>query len=304
MADTESWTCVSKKRRCAPGSPVPPVPPSGEAAVVMAPISSKGGKLPTFKVVPSAGYDTAFEVVRVLEKGPLRGQLLSLRPLGDSNVLLLPSSYDVVEELERIKSLDGKPLNLERLNPEDRKHRLVAHDYHTSFETEVIEDHPQVISATRMRRWDKRPTRQVLITVKGEPFNSIDLGWYGRYDVRTYIPDPLRCFKCQRYGHHQARCTAKQHKCGICSMPHATETCLDKFKAGTETVPKCPNCGKKHHAWNTGCAVRQVQAIASKERTEKQQDFIPAPPQEHLYGAAGNTLLPLHHHHLHTVLLI
>ncbi|XP_076065257.1 endoglucanase E-4-like [Oratosquilla oratoria] len=110
---------------------------------------NQGGKLPTFKVVPSAGYDTAFEVVRALEKGP-------------------PSAM------------------LERLNPEDKKHLLVVHDYPTSYMTEAIEDHPQVICATRMRRWDKTPTRQVLITIKGEPFNKIDLGMYGRYDVNTH----------------------------------------------------------------------------------------------------------------------
>ncbi|XP_076047066.1 uncharacterized protein LOC143028605 isoform X2 [Oratosquilla oratoria] len=158
MAATNSVSGVPKRRRCALGSASPS---EDEAAVVVAPPITKGGKLPTFKVVPSAGYDTAFEVVRALEKGPLHGKLLSLRPLGDGNVLLLPSTYEIVEELDRIKSIDGKPVNLERLNPEDRKHRLVVHDYPTTFMTEAIEDHSQVIAATRMRRWDKTPTRQV-----------------------------------------------------------------------------------------------------------------------------------------------
>ncbi|XP_076047068.1 uncharacterized protein LOC143028605 isoform X4 [Oratosquilla oratoria] len=152
MAATNSVSGVPKRRRCALGSASPS---EDEAAVVVAPPITKGGKLPTFKVVPSAGYDTAFEVVRALEKGPLHGKLLSLRPLGDGNVLLLPSTYEIVEELDRIKSIDGKPVNLERLNPEDRKHRLVVHDYPTTFMTEAIEDHSQVTAQDALNRPDE-----------------------------------------------------------------------------------------------------------------------------------------------------
>ncbi len=35
------------------------------------------------------------------------------------------------------------------------------------------------------------------------------------YDVRLYIPPPLRGFKCQRFGHIAAVCKGKQ-RCGKC----------------------------------------------------------------------------------------
>ena len=40
------------------------------------------------------------------------------------------------------------------------------------------------------------------------------------YEVRLYIPPPLRCFKCQRFGHVAAVCKGKQ-RCSKCSGEHA-----------------------------------------------------------------------------------
>ncbi|KAL0153030.1 hypothetical protein M9458_051629, partial [Cirrhinus mrigala] len=50
------------------------------------------------------------------------------------------------------------------------------------------------------------------------------------YDVRLYIPPPIRCFKCQRYGHVAAVCKGKQ-RCGKCSGEH------DVVIVGGNTVP-------------------------------------------------------------------
>jgi len=33
-------------------------------------------------------------------------------------------------------------------------------------------------------------------------------------------------------------------------------SCIKKYKEGTPTISKCPNCGEGHHAWNTACPER------------------------------------------------
>ena len=43
---------------------------------------------------------------------------------------------------------------------------------------------------------------------------EINIG-YMKIKVDTYIPNPLRCFKCQKFGHHQDRCT-RPPACGKC----------------------------------------------------------------------------------------
>ncbi|KAI2664043.1 Nucleic-acid-binding protein from transposon X-element [Labeo rohita] len=56
------------------------------------------------------------------------------------------------------------------------------------------------------------------------------------YDVRLYIPPPIRCFKCQRYGHVAVVCKGKQ-RCGKCSGEHEYGKCQEGTKL------KCCNCG-------------------------------------------------------------
>lgn len=70
---------------------------------------------------------------------------------------------------------------------------------------------------------------------------EINLGIFDTFTTRVYIPEPLRCFKCQCFSHHQAKCRVSPC-CVICAQPHATEECLPKHKTG-KTIAKCPNCG-------------------------------------------------------------
>ena len=68
--------------------------------------------------------------------------------------------------------------------------------------------------------------------------------------VRTYIPNPRRCFKCQRYGHFSSVCT-RAEVCANCSSlehSHSRENpCQQKAS--------CTNCGQEHPAYSKKCPV-------------------------------------------------
>ena len=53
--------------------------------------------------------------------------------------------------------------------------------------------------------------------------------------VEQYVPAPLRCFKCQKFGHHRKACRGRQtcSKCGEKDLDHAEEDCLKKFDVQT-----------------------------------------------------------------------
>lgn len=78
------------------------------------------------------------------------------------------------------------------------------------------------------------------------------------YDVKVYIPPPLRCFKCQRYGHVANVCKGKT-RCSKCGGEHSYGEC----EVGAKQ--KCCNCGGDHSAAYGGCEVykrmREVQRI-------------------------------------------
>jgi len=60
------------------------------------------------------------------------------------------------------------------------------------------------------------------------------------FRVKQYIPRPLRCFKCNRYGHVAKHCRGRL-RCSICSGEH-------KYSECSAAAPKCPNCGGSHSA--------------------------------------------------------
>lgn len=85
---------------------------------------------------------------------------------------------------------------------------------------------------------------------------------YLRFWTRPYNPPPLRCYRCNRYGHPQGSCRGKAtcSKCGSSDHEHASCT-KDKF---------CINCKKSHSAAYGGCRVYKTEAKLQviKERSK------------------------------------
>ena len=83
-----------------------------------------------------------------------------------------------------------------------------------------------------------------------------------KVSVRDYIPDPLRCFKCQRFGHVTDKCE-NQQRCAKCSSAdgHDSRSC-------TSTQAKCTNCRGEHGAWDRKCPTflreKEIQSIKVK----------------------------------------
>ena len=65
--------------------------------------------------------------------------------------------------------------------------------------------------------------------------------------VEVYIPNPLRCFQCQRFGHHESKCRADPacNRCGHRGEDHSEFNCKAEIK--------CANCGLDHMAYSKEC---------------------------------------------------
>ncbi|GFV49475.1 uncharacterized protein TNCV_4544581 [Trichonephila clavipes] len=81
--------------------------------------------------------------------------------------------------------------------------------------------------------------------------------------IRTYIPNPLHCFKCQRFGHSQTSCRG-QLTCSRCaSAGHASTDC--------NLEPKCINCSHLHPADSKLCPKWKIE---NKYKKSKQTKYI------------------------------
>ena len=65
--------------------------------------------------------------------------------------------------------------------------------------------------------------------------------------VEQFIPNPLRCYKCQTYGHHEDNCRGKEvcGKCGQQNPDHHINDC--------DFLNKCANCGGDHPVYSRTC---------------------------------------------------
>lgn len=61
--------------------------------------------------------------------------------------------------------------------------------------------------------------------------------------VRPYVPNPIRCFNCQQFGHTAQFC--ENQTCCTCGYPPHEEECKQPFK--------CVNCGGEHHSRANNC---------------------------------------------------
>ena len=79
---------------------------------------------------------------------------------------------------------------------------------------------------------------------------------YNLIKVNPYIPNPLRCYNCQKFGHHESKCLKPTvcKKCGESGSDHIELSCNNPIK--------CPNCQGNHTADSKDCIVwKQEQEI-------------------------------------------
>ena len=168
---------------------------------------------------------------------------------------------------------------LVQLDPHINTTRGVVMGCPLRLPTELLLRHPQIEEATRCQTLrTKEATCQVTVTLRGPLLSQLSLGsWWTLY-LCPWVPEPLQCYRCHRFGHHQASC-ANVIECGICSGSHDTQECLVKYKAKQDIVHRCPNCNQAHHAWSKSCPARlrlvergrerQATWVANQQKTEQ-----------------------------------
>ena len=94
----------------------------------------------------------------------------------------------------------GQPRGIVLL-PKEVTRKCVFQGYPTALPLDPVKEHPAVLTAERCihnagqgRRF---PTHQVLLTLRGPVHASLNLSYYGRFDCKKFIPEPVRCFRCQ-----------------------------------------------------------------------------------------------------------
>lgn len=121
-------------------------------------------------------------------------------------------------------------------------------------------------------------TATIILTFStNEPPKKLIAGYHS-LTVRPYVPNPTRCFICQRFGHTKAHCKGKP-TCPSCGLDdHGEEACVSK--------PRCINCSGEHAASSKNCKkwleekkiceFRTIEKLSYRDARQKYLDLYPA----------------------------
>lgn len=161
-------------------------------------------------------------------------------------------------KLEGIIGRFGTDANVRQMSP--TKHLCaIVHNIPASYNTETIlknckTEFPSMTNVVNLRKNNSTATRHSIKVTLSDPNHFDRLLAYGvrigyeMFHAEAWIPRPMQCYKCQRYGHSASVCRSKP-RCINCGNDHPRE---DRCQNPT----KCANCQGNHLASHKKCPVR------------------------------------------------
>ncbi len=120
-----------------------------------------------------------------------------------------------------------------------------------------------ILKAERLKRKGEIATSCVKITFDGPKLpEKVKFGFL-IHPVREFVPEPVQCYNCRRWGHIAKACKGQQC-CARCGQEHETQNCLKKDRSEFS----CINCGGNHSAAYGGCKNRKEAQQINKAAVE------------------------------------
>ncbi|GFV74543.1 uncharacterized protein TNCV_5129851 [Trichonephila clavipes] len=217
-------------------------------------------------VLPNLTIDETAKRVRFL--------LISL----PNNAMLLKSPFAINKAL---KGIGGEPKFVKDCDPVIylmepvllRKQIISESDLLTTPEAEILDGFwdQGVIKVRRITIKNDTAvisTKHIILTFSSPTIPHTIKAGYLNCKIRPYIPNHLRCFKCQRFGHSPSSCRG-QLTCSRCaSVGHASTDC--------NLEPKCVNCSQSHPSDSKLCPKWKIEKQIQEIKTNKNLSYVEA----------------------------
>lgn len=236
------------------------------------PLSSESW--PRFIVLESLSPDTPLTKLSpfAIQKGVLAiaGTVKDAKKLRSGQILvecLKKVQADNLLSANTFAAIDIKSFPHSSLN--SCKGVIRTRDLEDMEESEIAEElAPQdVTNVRRITLWrnDMIVKTNTYIVTFNKPFPPAKLMiGYQRLDVDLYIPNPIRCFKCQKFGHGSSTCKSTMICC-TCGEEGHDLPCLKS--------PKCRNCGGPHTSSDKTCPTWMKEKEIQKTKITKRVSY-------------------------------
>ena len=168
-----------------------------------------------------------------------------------------------MEALLAVKTLDTCTVKVtENIFKNSVQGIIIDHDENlkgmTNEEIRTAITHTMVRSVQRFGAYGK----VISICFKGQNLPEEIRIWNElKFKVQPSIPPPVRCFKCQEYGHRSTACRNK-YACYKCATKY--EELRDHDPRTCSEQQKCVNCEKEHMAGNKECTMQKKEKAWAK----------------------------------------
>ena len=179
------------------------------------------------------------------------GQVKSVTGLRSGHLLIEVDCLSHANNLEKTKKLAHIPVEASPHRTLNSSKAIIYCDRLDELSNEQIQEElsPQGVTDVHRiisrRNGQEKPTNVYVLTFNTpDSPKTLKIG-YLRVKTKLYIPNPRRCYNCQKFGHGKNTCNRKT-VCDNCGEDdHGRDECPN------ETC--CPNCQGHHSAGSRGC---------------------------------------------------
>ena len=210
---------------------------------------------------------SAITICRTLKENV--GYIENTRRLKNSSLLVQVAHKDQSLKLLEYKAFAGAPIKVEPHRFFNSCKGVITSHESSLCSDDELRDWLNDYNVIHIHRQPPRYSRQLLtLTFDGTVLPdrvSIGFEWCR---VRPYIPNPKRCYNCQRFGHFSGSCRAKATcaNCGSREHVHSRDSPCQKQSY-------CVNCGGDGPAYHCGCPKWQLEKEILKLKTTKDISF-------------------------------
>ncbi|GBL94594.1 hypothetical protein AVEN_235671-1 [Araneus ventricosus] len=194
------------------------------------------------------------------------GEVKSVKKCNNGNLLIEVWSQQQAASIMKMERIGNYEITVAPHTSLNQSRGVISESQlQNDTESDILEDlRGQNVIAVRItvkRDGQLLPTKNLILTFSLPTIPKSVRIAYLNCSVRRYIPNPLRCFKCQRFGHTVQACRGIQ-SCARCSLSgHDSQTCSE--------TPCCINCRSDHPAYSKTCPrwkiEKEIQTVKIKQ---------------------------------------
>ena len=203
----------------------------------------------------------------------MSGPYESVKPMNNGKQLLVHFENKTYSDLllYQTKNLIELPVKVTPHRTLNSSRCVISCRELANMTEEDIQEELQEQGVTKVERIKRRrdgqlmPTDSYILTINSQNIPSeIKVGFLIR-KTKVYIPNPQRCFNCQKYGHNK-KFYKNQQRCAKCAqVGHADYECDNEVK--------CANCEGDHPAYMRICPRWKIEQKILKEKFENNISF-------------------------------